>query len=58
MLVDLIEMTEEMEGYVRPEMPTLPIENRKTSFEEAETGFDEKVAMCEATRCLRCDAGD
>ena len=58
MLVDMIEMTEEMEGYVRPEMPTLPIDNRKTSFEEAETGYDEKVAMCEATRCLRCDAGD
>ena len=58
MLVDLIQMTEEMEGYVRPEMPTLPIEKRRTSFEEAETGFDEKIATCEATRCLRCDAGD
>jgi NADPH-dependent glutamate synthase beta subunit-like oxidoreductase len=58
MLVDLIQMTEEMESYVRPEMPTLPIEKRKTSFEEAETGFDEKIAMCEASRCLRCDAGD
>ena len=58
MLVDLIKMTEEMEGYVRPEMPTLAIEKRKTSFEEAETGFDEKIATCEATRCLRCDAGD
>jgi NADPH-dependent glutamate synthase beta subunit-like oxidoreductase len=58
MLIDLIQMTEEMEGYVRPEMPTLSIEKRKTSFEEAETGFDEKIATCEATRCLRCDAGD
>jgi NADH-quinone oxidoreductase subunit F len=58
MLVDLIEMTEEMEGYVRPEIPTIDIGERRTSFKEAELGFEEEVAVCEAKRCLRCDSGD
>jgi NADH-quinone oxidoreductase subunit F len=58
MLVDLIEMTEEMEGYKRPEMPTISSEERRKSFKEAESGFEEEVAVCEATRCLRCDSGD
>ena len=58
MLVDLIEMTEEMEGYKRPEMPTISIEERRKSFKEAESGFEEEIAVCEAKRCLRCDSGD
>jgi NADH-quinone oxidoreductase subunit F len=58
MLVDLIEMTEEMEAYQQPEMPTLDVEERRKSFKEAETGFEEEVAVCEAKRCLRCDSGE
>jgi NADPH-dependent glutamate synthase beta subunit-like oxidoreductase len=58
MLVDLIEMTEEMEAYQKPEMPTLDIGERIKSFKEAETGFEEEVAVCEAKRCLRCDSGE
>lgn len=58
MLVDLIKMTEEMETYQQPEMPTLDVEERRKSFKEAETGFKEEVAVCEAKRCLRCDSGE
>ncbi|MBW2182550.1 MAG: hypothetical protein JRF49_01610, partial [Deltaproteobacteria bacterium] len=58
MLIDLVEMTEEMENYVRPEMPAIDIEERRKSFKEAELGFEEEVAVCESKRCLRCDAGD
>jgi len=39
----------------RAEMPTLPIERRRGNFGEVELGFDEKAAMEEAKRCLRCD---
>jgi NADH-quinone oxidoreductase subunit F len=58
MLIDLVEITEEMETYVRPEMPAIDIEERRKSFKEAELGFEEEVAVCESKRCLRCDAGD
>jgi len=37
------------------EMPTLPIEKRHGNFTEVELGFDEKMAVEEAKRCLRCD---
>jgi len=39
----------------RAEMPTLPIEKRLGNFAEVELGFDEKMAVEEANRCLRCD---
>jgi NADPH-dependent glutamate synthase beta subunit-like oxidoreductase len=39
----------------RVEMPTLPIEKRHGNFAEVELGFDEKMAVEEAKRCLRCD---
>jgi NADH-quinone oxidoreductase subunit F len=58
MLIDLVEMTEEMEAYQRPEMPVIDIEERRKTFKEAEKGFEENVAVCEAKRCLRCDSGD
>ena len=38
----------------RSKMPTLPIHERKTSFNEVELGFDEEQAVSEAKRCLRC----
>jgi NADPH-dependent glutamate synthase beta subunit-like oxidoreductase len=39
----------------RVEMPTLPIEKRRGNFAEVELGLDEKQAVSEARRCLRCD---
>jgi NADPH-dependent glutamate synthase beta subunit-like oxidoreductase len=43
------------EAAFRPEMPTLPIEDRKRSFTETELGLSEEKARYEAKRCLRCD---
>jgi len=39
----------------RAEMPSLPVEKRRGNFAEIELGFDEKTAVEEAKRCLRCD---
>jgi NADPH-dependent glutamate synthase beta subunit-like oxidoreductase/Pyruvate/2-oxoacid:ferredoxin oxidoreductase delta subunit len=39
----------------RAEMPALAIEERRGNFVEVELGFDEKTALAEANRCLRCD---
>ena len=35
-------------------MPELPIEERKTTFNEVETGFTKEQAIEEANRCLQC----
>jgi len=43
------------EAAFRPEMPLLPIEDRKRSFRETELGLSEEKARYEARRCLRCD---
>lgn len=39
----------------RVEMPTMPVEKRRGNFAEVELGLDEKQALEEAKRCLRCD---
>ncbi len=39
----------------RVKMPRLPLEKRKGNFAEVELGFNEKMAVEEAGRCLRCD---
>jgi NADPH-dependent glutamate synthase beta subunit-like oxidoreductase/Na+-translocating ferredoxin:NAD+ oxidoreductase RNF subunit RnfB len=39
----------------RAEMPTLSVEERRGNFAEVELGLDEKQAVEEAKRCLRCD---
>jgi len=39
----------------RLQMPKLPPQERKRTFEEIERGFSEEVARQEARRCLRCD---
>ena len=39
----------------RVKMPSLPVEKRHGNFAEVELGFDEKMAVEEAKRCLRCD---
>jgi len=39
----------------RAKMQSLPVERRRGNFAEVELGFDEKMAVEEAKRCLRCD---
>ena len=51
-----VELTEEeIEDSARPQMPDLPINKRKNSFDEVDLGLSEKTAVKEARRCLRCD---
>jgi len=49
------EEEETWEPQFRPEIPHLPAEDRKRSFEETELGFSKEKAGQEAKRCLRCD---
>jgi NADH-quinone oxidoreductase subunit F len=46
---------ETWEQQSRIEVPTLPVEKRKQSFEEIELRLSEEIALQEAKRCLRCD---
>jgi NADPH-dependent glutamate synthase beta subunit-like oxidoreductase len=46
---------ESWEPQFRPEIPQLPLEERKGSFQEIELSFSEEEARQEAKRCLRCD---
>ena len=39
----------------RPAMTLLPIERRRKTFQQVETGYPEKRVRQEAARCLRCD---
>jgi NADH-quinone oxidoreductase subunit F len=39
----------------RPPIPTLPLEQRLSSFANVELGLSEEAAIEEAKRCLRCD---
>jgi len=51
-----VELTpEEATELVRPEMPSLPVEERRGNFREVELGFSKDLAIMEAKRCLRCD---
>jgi len=46
----------EIEGeQYRPEVNTMPLENRLSCFDLVELGFDEDKGIEETTRCLRCD---
>ncbi len=49
------EIEETWEVQPRMAVPTLPTEQRKTSFAEVELSFSEERARQEAKRCLRCD---
>jgi NADH-quinone oxidoreductase subunit F len=49
------ELEETWETQPRLEVRTLPVPERRTSFNEIELGFTEEVAIREAKRCLRCD---
>ncbi|MFQ6122720.1 MAG: NADH-quinone oxidoreductase subunit NuoF, partial [Dehalococcoidales bacterium] len=46
---------EEAEEKWRPEMPTLPVEQRLSNFSQVELGYTDEMAIEEAMRCLRCD---
>ena len=46
---------EEAAELKRPEIPSLPIEERRGNFKEVERSFSKEVAIKEAKRCLRCD---
>jgi NADH-quinone oxidoreductase subunit F len=49
------ELEESWEIKPRSKVKTLPLPERRASFEEIELGFTEDVARREAKRCLRCD---
>jgi len=53
--IQSLEVEETWEAQPRLEMPKLPVQERKRTFEEIEQGFSEEVARQEAKRCLRCD---
>ena len=46
---------EELTKTHRNEPNVTAVENRKTSFEPMDLGFDCSKAGCEASRCLQCD---
>jgi hypothetical protein len=49
-----IEPMEEGEKWRVP-MPEVPVKQRLNSFVQVELGYDDKMAIEEAKRCLRCD---
>jgi len=50
-LVSLIHKSE------RWQMPVLPVEKRKSTFDEVDLGYEREQACREALRCLNCGAG-
>lgn len=44
-------------GYPREPVHTLAVERRRNSFEEVELPWNERVALRQCVRCLRCDYG-
>ncbi|MFC1824093.1 NADH-quinone oxidoreductase subunit NuoF [Thermodesulfobacteriota bacterium] len=55
LVVDRLELTDEDEKLIRPKMKELEVKDRIDNFKEVELGLEEKDALCEARRCLRCD---
>jgi len=45
---------EDEEKKPQTKMPKLPVEKRLGNFDEVELGFDEQMALYEASRCLDC----
>lgn len=41
----------------REPMPTVAVERRRRNFEEVELPWDERIALRQCERCLRCDYG-
>ena len=52
---ELAPLEEAEEEKRRPPIPTLPLEQRRSSFAEVELSLDDGMAIEEARRCLRCD---
>ena len=55
---EVVEQPFNLEDYgdaQRPDMPELPVEQRRGSFSEVELGMDEGTIQEECKRCLRCD---
>ncbi len=48
-------LDETWESKPRTKVKTLPLPERRASFQEIELGFSEAIARREAQRCLRCD---
>jgi NADPH-dependent glutamate synthase beta subunit-like oxidoreductase len=46
---------EKAEQLKRPEIPLLPMSERKSTFKQVELGLTKKMARDEGKRCLRCD---
>jgi NADPH-dependent glutamate synthase beta subunit-like oxidoreductase len=53
-LVPEVEIEPNLEKIPRQKMNTLPVEQRKSLYEEVELGFKKEVAVKEAIRCLQC----
>ena len=54
--VPRIDLTDEEKSTLRrPDMPHIPVAERKSLFSEVALGFDIEAAVSEAKRCLRCD---
>lgn len=54
--VPRIDLTDEEKSTLRrPDMPHIPVVERKGSFSEVALGFEIEAAVNEAKRCLRCD---
>jgi formate dehydrogenase beta subunit len=51
---DPLEKISKVESRDRKQMPKLPQETRRSTFEEVELGFSNAEAVAEAERCLRC----
>lgn len=51
------EVAEKIPRIERKKMPLLPPEERSRSFQPFEMGLEEKAALCEAERCLKCGLG-
>lgn len=54
---ELAEMLRDIEDAPRAKMPHLPMEKRRSTFEEVELGFTPDAAMRESRRCLGCGCG-
>ena len=50
------EVDEETEERPQALMPELDVSKRRKGFKEVELGYGKAEAICEAIRCLRCDA--
>ena len=55
MRIEPAEVGEEIETFQRPDEPVRSPEERLFDFDEVRLGLSEKLAVCEAKRCLRCD---